>query len=180
MKRTRSFPYDPLSISAARRFAVGALRAAPAEVVNAVELMVSELTTNSVRHGGTGFRVVITSRQAANAEEIRIEVTDSAGGRPTMRSPGPDDPTGRGLRIVSMLADAWGVEKRSGAGKTVWLTIAFSPSTEAGAGRLARHAVGPDRERGPAPAAKRTAELRTTPRRRSRSPRSPSAACRLR
>ena len=30
-------------------------------------------------------------------------------GTPTMRSPGPDEPSGRGLQIVDMLSESWGV-----------------------------------------------------------------------
>ena len=50
-----------------------------------------------------------------------------------MRSPGPEDPTGRGLQIVNMLSQAWGVEQRATSGKTVWFTVATSSTI---AGRL--------------------------------------------
>ena len=54
---------------------------------------------------------------------VRIEVTDAGGGKPTMRSPGPQDPFGRGLRIVDMLSDSWGVDYDPPRGKTVWFTL---------------------------------------------------------
>jgi anti-sigma regulatory factor (Ser/Thr protein kinase) len=119
MKRARSFSAEPQSVGAARRFAVAVLGDAPADVLEAVKLMVSELATNSIRHAETGFDLSICHVQGA----IRVEVTDHAGGTPTVRSPGPEDPSGRGLRIVSMLSEAWGVERAATPGKTVWFTL---------------------------------------------------------
>jgi hypothetical protein len=54
---------------------------------------------------------------------VRVEVRDTASGQPAMRSPGPEDTSGRGLRIVDMLAARWGVRYASGEGKTVWFTL---------------------------------------------------------
>jgi anti-sigma regulatory factor (Ser/Thr protein kinase) len=87
-------------------------------VVQAAELMVSELATNCVLHGKTSFHLTIQS----SANSIRVEVADCGDGAPTMQSPGPDDLTGRGLRIVDMLSDQWGVEPRLG-GKAVWFSL---------------------------------------------------------
>ncbi len=122
MKRIRSFSADPRSVRAARRFAEDTLAGEPARVLEAITLMVSELATNSIRHAGSGFRLLIMTTRAG----IRVEVTDTAGGIPMMRSPAPDEPSGRGLRIVDMLSDSWGVEGPSGTGKTVWFTLAGS------------------------------------------------------
>jgi anti-sigma regulatory factor (Ser/Thr protein kinase) len=119
MKQTRSFTREPESVGAARRFATQAISGAAAQVRDAVELMVSELATNCIRHTETAFDLTV----ACAGGEIRVEVTDRSPGEPAMRSPGPDDPTGRGLQIVNMLAQAWGVEHRAAAGKTVWFTI---------------------------------------------------------
>jgi anti-sigma regulatory factor (Ser/Thr protein kinase) len=119
VRRTRTFPLDPQSVPAARRFATGALGDVPLEAREAVELMVSELVTNCVRHVHTSFDLTIERMSA----EIRVEVTDRGGGIPTMRSPSPDEPNGRGLRIVDMLSRRWGVEQRAGSGKTVWFTV---------------------------------------------------------
>jgi anti-sigma regulatory factor (Ser/Thr protein kinase) len=124
MKRTHEFSSDPHSVAAARRLAVELLSDADAAVREAVELMVSELATNAIRHAGVGFQLTI----ARQRDVIRVEVTDPGGGRPTPRSPGPDEPTGRGLRIVEMLSDAWGVEPTAGRGKTVWFTMAARPA----------------------------------------------------
>jgi anti-sigma regulatory factor (Ser/Thr protein kinase) len=122
MTTTRRFPSNPASVGAARRFATSSLTDMPRGVLDAIELMVSELATNSIRHADAAFELTLVR---AN-DEIRIEVTDRAGGTPTMRSPKPEDPTGRGLQIVSLLSDTWGVEsKTGGSGKTVWFTLAL-------------------------------------------------------
>ena len=115
----RTFPAEPRSVPEARRFATDALRDAPTDVREAVELMVSELATNGVRHAGTSFEVTILR----SGSEIRVEVTDRGKGIPQMRSPTPDEPTGRGLRIIDLLSEQWGVDRVSADGKTVWFTV---------------------------------------------------------
>lgn len=119
MRRTRTFPADGQSVTAARRFAKEALVGSPRDLLESVELMVSELATNCVRHVRTTFELMILR----TPKEIRVEVTDHGGGTPAMLSPGPDEPSGRGLRIVDMLSERWGVKDKSRSGKTVWFTV---------------------------------------------------------
>ena len=119
MRDTRTFPHEPQSVPAARRFATAVLRGAPTEILEAVELMVSELATNCIRHTNSGFDLTIIR----SGGDIRVEATDHAGGTPIMRSPQPTDPSGRGLKIIDMLSAGWGVESEADAGKTVWFTI---------------------------------------------------------
>jgi anti-sigma regulatory factor (Ser/Thr protein kinase) len=115
---SRNFECRPDSVPAARRFVREVLRGLPREVVDAAELMTSELTTNSVRHAHSGFELAVRLQG-----RIRIEVRDCGAGRPTRLSPTPQDPSGRGLRIVETMADAWGFCP-SPSGKTVWFTLA--------------------------------------------------------
>ena len=120
MRETRSFPEQPESVTAARRFATDTLRDLSPEVTATVELLVSELATNCIRHTDSAFDLTIIQ----SGREIRVEATDYDDvGKPTMRSPQPTEPSGRGLRIVDALATAWGVEHRSAQGKTVWFTV---------------------------------------------------------
>jgi two-component sensor histidine kinase len=121
MKRSRQFSAEPTSVGEARRFATKLLEGAPGETVDAVELMVSELATNSIRHGDVGFEVTVIQRR----NQLRVEVTDDAGGTPVMRSPGPEEPTGRGLRIVELFSEAWGIERKAALGKTVWFQLSL-------------------------------------------------------
>jgi anti-sigma regulatory factor (Ser/Thr protein kinase) len=133
MKTTRTFPNDPHSVPAARRFALSVLSGASADTLEAIELMVSELATNCVRHTNSGFELTIIRK----GREITVEATDGAGGTPTMRSPEPTEPSGRGLKIIDMLSKEWGVEQRSSAGKTVWFTLAdAAPSPAARAAHV--------------------------------------------
>lgn len=67
-----------------------------------VVLVVSELVTNSVRHGSsTGIDVKVTARRG----RIRVEVADDGPGFSI------DDPRGEGLglAIVEKLAERWGM-----------------------------------------------------------------------
>ncbi|GAA4971613.1 ATP-binding SpoIIE family protein phosphatase [Streptomyces hyderabadensis] len=82
------------------------------------ELMVSELVTNAVRHSHA--RPV--ELRLVRADTLLCEVDDDDHDLPALRSAGPEDETGRGLRVVSTLARAWGAS-RTGAGKTVWFEL---------------------------------------------------------
>lgn len=120
MKETRGFECAPESVPEARRFAAEALQRLPAEALDSVTLMVSEVATNCIRHADSGFDLTISQSEG----EIRIEATDRGGGEPRVRSPGPSDVSGRGLQIVDLLSTAWGWERLPGRGKTVWFTVA--------------------------------------------------------
>ena len=128
MRRTRSFPAVAKSVHAARRFTVDALAGSSPDVLEAVELMVSELATNCIRHEGAAFRLAVTRADG----EIRVEVTDAGSGTPTMRTPRPEEPSGRGLRIVEMLSERWGVQPEDPSGKTVWFAMAASSAAAPG------------------------------------------------
>ena len=131
MRTERAFAAESRSVPAARKFATAALGTSSDAVRQAVELMVSELATNAIRHVRSPFEVVVE----VGAARIRVEVTDHGGGVPTMRCPGPEEPTGRGLRIVDMFSDAWGIDPQ-GSGKTVWFEL--SPASAAGDQLLGR------------------------------------------
>jgi two-component sensor histidine kinase len=115
----RAFPNSASAVTGARRFVLSKLGAVAPEVSERVAVMVSELATNSLRHAASNFRVTVTRR----GDEVTIAVDDDGPGEPRVRSPRRTDPTGRGLRIVQALADAWGVETHGDAGKRVWFTV---------------------------------------------------------
>jgi anti-sigma regulatory factor (Ser/Thr protein kinase) len=126
MKESRTFAHAPESILAARRFVAAVLRDAGGETLEHIELMVSELASNAVRHASSRFDVTV----ARSDEEIRVEVTDYGAGNPTMRQSEETVETGRGLRIVDTLAASWGCESLADQGKTVWFTVPPAGSTE--------------------------------------------------
>jgi len=113
----RRFPGRPESVTAARRFVRAVLSDQSREIVDAAELMTCELVTNCVQHAHCDFELAIHSH-----EEIRIEVRDASRGIPVRRSPAPQDPSGRGLRIVEAMSDTWGIIP-SETGKTVWFVL---------------------------------------------------------
>lgn len=57
---------------------------------------------------------------------IRVEVTDRGSGAPSVLSPDPTSPSGRGLHIVEALSDDWRVSPaRDRNATTVWFTVAL-------------------------------------------------------
>ena len=133
MSTTESFPFEPRSVPAARRFVRAQLTGYPAETVEAAELMLSELATNSIRHAHSGFEVSVRA-----GKEIRVDVTDSGTGQPRLLTPRATDASGRGLRIVEGLSKRWGISEHSGS-KTVWFTLAAgSPASGASGSRTRR------------------------------------------
>lgn len=88
------------------------------DVGSLAELLVSEIVTNAIEHGGSGGVVSIEALPAG----IRVEVTDHSGRLPELRHPTPEEPTGRGLAIVDRLSRWWGVEPTP-HGKTVWFEV---------------------------------------------------------
>jgi len=92
-------------------------------VAPAVELLVDELAGNAVRHARTPFSLTLTW----DGRTLRGEVTDVNPLPPQPKlSAAPDDLGGRGLLLVSQLADRWGFDGHS-RGKTVWFEL--NPAT---------------------------------------------------
>jgi anti-sigma regulatory factor (Ser/Thr protein kinase) len=89
------------------------------EVVETVELLVSELTSNVVKHVGGRASVKLQMHGAV----IRIEVCDAQPSRiPIERDADPDAINGRGLLLVSSLATRWGFN-RDDSQKCTWVEI---------------------------------------------------------
>ncbi|MBW1595635.1 ATP-binding protein [Streptomyces sp. JJ38] len=96
-------------------------------VTERVEVVVAELAANAVLHGrvpGRDFRLGL--QLTPESETVRIEVTDASGSRPPTPGPAPtaEGGTGRGLLLVSALADRWGTVPYPPSGKTVWAECA--------------------------------------------------------
>src|SRR5262245_54972546 len=97
------------------------------EAVDTLLLVLSELVTNAVQHGGAPIGIRID----CEGDSVRIEVSD-ASANPGAVHPrhGPLDGTGgMGLRIVDAVCLGWGEhENQTGNGKTVWAEL---PGTKA-------------------------------------------------
>jgi serine phosphatase RsbU (regulator of sigma subunit)/anti-sigma regulatory factor (Ser/Thr protein kinase) len=88
-----------------------------AELIPTTELLVSELVTNAVRYaqGKIGLQLVLEGG-------LVCEVLDDSAALPRLRHPGDEDERGRGLQIVSQVAQRWGT-RRTPSGKVVWCEL---------------------------------------------------------
>jgi anti-sigma regulatory factor (Ser/Thr protein kinase) len=84
-----------------------------------VELVVSELVTNAMRHG----RGEITMHLEVAPDRVVVGVQDEGAGQPAPRRPDVSEVNGRGLALVAMLATEWGVRPEPGGGKVVWCVL---------------------------------------------------------
>jgi anti-sigma regulatory factor (Ser/Thr protein kinase) len=115
-------PSRPESAATARRLTqCVVLRhwALSAQTAEDAVLLVSELVGNAVRH--TGARV-FGLRMLSRRGWIRIEVRDPSRGLPCLMPVQEMDISGRGLFLVDMLSDRWGVDLLP-RGKTTWFEM---------------------------------------------------------
>ncbi|SDO87553.1 Serine phosphatase RsbU, regulator of sigma subunit [Streptomyces sp. cf386] len=102
-------------------------------LVDDAVVAVSELVTNAVVHAGTD--VELTCRLEEDTGALLVEVLDHHPSRAPrdgeVDAPYETPEYGRGLRLVSRLAESWGVTYRTGA-KTVWARL---PAEDPVAGR---------------------------------------------
>lgn len=116
----------PQAPSEARRALVGL--ALPEETREDLALVVSELVTNSVRHGGLSSGDRIDVEVVNGAGTVRVVVHDGGHGfafSPPEERRGPPTAGGRGLAIVDALSRTWGVDRKRG-GCTVWCELAVA------------------------------------------------------
>ncbi len=114
------FPAVPESVSAARRFTRAALRRhsiAP-ETIDIAVLLVSELATNAIVHAASDIRLRVRV-----SEDVRVEVCDASSDAPAVGSGDSERESGRGLELVTTLADGWDWAPRA-EGKVVWFALA--------------------------------------------------------
>ncbi len=104
----------------ARRFVDETLRRWNCDdLLETVELLVSELVTNAVIHARSDVDVSVQLL----SDRVRIEVCDQSSEGIRRRELTADGSSGRGIAMVESLALAWGVTTRR-AGKAVWFEVA--------------------------------------------------------
>jgi anti-sigma regulatory factor (Ser/Thr protein kinase) len=119
----------PESAATARRLALAVVRSwGLPHLAETVELLVSELVGNAVRHTGAGtFGLRMHCRRGC----VRVEVRDPSRALPCLMPVRPMDVSGRGLFLVDELSDRWGVDLQA-RGKTTWFELRVSDRLDRG------------------------------------------------
>ncbi|GII05045.1 hypothetical protein Pta02_70530 [Planobispora takensis] len=116
------------SVHSARSFALGTLTGWRLdELSENMELVVSELATNAIRHGlrlarshvGEPVRLSLIRRGTL----VTCALNDPGAGSPTLRDPSPMEVGGLGLHIVESLSARWGWAPLAPYGKIVWAVL---------------------------------------------------------
>jgi signal transduction histidine kinase/DNA-binding response OmpR family regulator/anti-sigma regulatory factor (Ser/Thr protein kinase) len=99
----------------------------PPDVRDEALLLLSELTTNALLHG----RPPVEVRLSRDRRHLTLEVHDGAPTLPRRSRPEVDDEHGRGLLLVSLMAQRWGTRPTPG-GKAVWCVLDLPQEFPAG------------------------------------------------
>lgn len=106
---------------AARQFVRDVLAAwGSADLIDSGQLAVSELVTNAIVHTTSAIGLTLRS---SSPGQLWVGVRDDSDRMAGPRAAATDDISGRGLAIVELLADSWGIDRSSGSGKTVWCVL---------------------------------------------------------
>jgi anti-sigma regulatory factor (Ser/Thr protein kinase) len=116
------FGPEVISVTLARHRLNDFLHDVPQAIRDLAALLVSELTTNVVHHTDTSFSL----RADVTSFALRVEVADGSVEPPVVKRPTPGEIGGRGLLLVSQLADQWGTAPLP-EGKLVWFELWLPP-----------------------------------------------------
>ncbi|MDF2706025.1 MAG: ATP-binding protein [Nonomuraea muscovyensis] len=123
---TWQFARTPAGLRGARRVTRHKLACwGLADQSDVVELLVSELVGNAMEHTRGTIHLTLSMEDGL----LRCEVEDDDPELPRMRHAGPDDETGRGLRLVDALSCCWGGD-HTAHGKVVWFEVPASAPAE--------------------------------------------------
>jgi anti-sigma regulatory factor (Ser/Thr protein kinase) len=125
-----SVPGGERAAGVARRSVLSSKAGLPATIRHRLALLLSELVTNAIQHGGAGPHETIRVRLSSTPQRVRVEVHD-----PGARGPRPRDrlaeETGFGLLLVDRLADGWGREETDAGGSVAWFELDLGGLAEA-------------------------------------------------
>lgn len=133
-------PAEAAAVASARRFTESWLgRWKLSHLTETMNLLVTELVTNAVVHGGTGADLKLLF----DSECLRVEVRDGSSAKPRVKNYSTTATTGRGMQIVDALADRWGTTEED-PGKVVWLEFEVKGTSSSGASDGAMYTPTPD------------------------------------
>jgi len=118
--------HEPPAVGAARRQVRRELAEEhlPGPLLDDVEVVLSELMSNAVRHARPIAGGVLLVGWRLADDELTIRVTDGGSvKRIEPRDSSPMADSGRGLHIVERLASTWGVTDHAGALRSVWAIL---------------------------------------------------------
>ena len=127
-KHTFHVPPEPHAVPRAREQVVAIAEPFVATTrIADLRLVISEVITNAVRHGGEGdMLVAVTPKQGY----LCVQVTDTGDGfAPRPRAFEPDDDGGFGLFLVERLTRRWGLT-RENSNTRVWFEFDFDFAAE--------------------------------------------------
>jgi anti-sigma regulatory factor (Ser/Thr protein kinase) len=107
----------------ARRSVLSSKVGVPGVMRQRLALLLSELVTNAIQHGGAGPHETIQVRLSSTPKRVRVEVHDPGphGGVPTDRLEA--ETGGYGLLLVDRLADGWGRVQTNAGGSLAWFEL---------------------------------------------------------
>ncbi|MEU9889323.1 ATP-binding protein [Sphaerisporangium sp. NPDC051011] len=116
-------PGSAQNIAEARRFLVKLL-GADHQDIEAGRLLLSELIGNSIRHSASGRGGSVTVAVLDVDGALRVEVADGGGETvPCLCSRGMLLESGRGIKLVDVMATRWGFTRDSRASTTTWFEL---------------------------------------------------------
>ncbi len=134
-RSTIALPSDPGSAARAREFVKqAACMEHGASVLDDAVLLASETVTNAVTHGSPP--IVLSVECTGDALEVRVR--DESPVMAVAPDVGAPDESGRGLILVELLSDSWGVDLVPEAAKEVWFRLLDRTTSSVSAAHLPR------------------------------------------
>lgn len=119
-----TLPGGPLAAGRAREELAAGNGGVPASVRDELVLLLTELVTNAVRHGGAVDGLPVEVVVASSPRGLTVAVTDPGSGFEWPGGEATPEPreNGYGLLLVDRLAHRWGIE-RGQSSTTVWFEL---------------------------------------------------------
>jgi len=116
----RTLPADTQAARTAREAVTFVTEEIPEATAQTARLLVTELVSNSVRHGPQGARATVELAIEVGRNVLRVEVADRSS--TPARAKTPSHEGGYGLALVDAKASRWGTEQRDSLNVT-WLEL---------------------------------------------------------